>query len=179
MKAERLGSKVCRREGVCVLAVGLCLLAVVPALPQATANKPGEPAESADARPAATSTEKKPKLAEITRVSTDEAARGAAREKATPDEDASIVETDEAAEPAVTELKPTVKSSGESRGSVTIEDSKGSRASKVHGRAYGSLDPESSGDRQEGAAVGAGSKSGKTNIYIETERSRRTSPPNR
>ena len=173
MKTERAARK------ACVVAAGLCLLAAIPALPQATADKAGEPAESAVAKPAATSNGNKPKLSEITRVSTDEAARGAAREKATPDEDASTVETDQATAATVTELKPASRSSETSSGSMTTQDSKGSKSSRVHGRAYGSLDPKNSGDRQEGAAVGAGSKSGKTHIYIETERSRRTTPPNR
>jgi hypothetical protein len=173
MKTERAGSK------VCVLATGLCLLAAVPALPQAAGDKTNEPTQATESRPAAISKKQKPKLAEITRVSTEEAARGVARQKATPDGDASNTETEETAPPAVTELKPTARSSEASGGSVTVKDSKGSKASKVHGRVYGSLDPKNSGDRQDGAAVGAGSKNGKTSIYVETEGSRGTTPPSR
>jgi hypothetical protein len=173
MKGATLGSK------ACVLAAGLCLLAAIPALPQAATSKTSKTAEAAKAKQAVSTVEKKPKLAEITRASTEEAARSAARQKAAPEEDASNVATDKTPEPAVVELKPTTKSSEASHGSVTLDDSNGSKASRVHGRMYGSLDPKSSGDRQEGAAVGAGSKSGKTNIYVETERSRGTTPPNR
>jgi hypothetical protein len=173
MKTEGAWSK------ACVLGVALCLLAAAPARPQAASGKPNEQSGATEARPAATSNKKRPKLAEITRVSTEEAAQGVARQKATPGGDASNTETDETAPPAVTELKPTARSSEASGGSVTVKDSKSSKASKVHGRMYGSLDPKNSGDRQDGAAVGAGSKNGKTSIYIETEGSRGATPPNR
>jgi hypothetical protein len=173
MKTEGVWSK------AYVLGVALCLLAAAPARPQAAGEKPNEQSGATEARPAATSNKKRPKLAEITRVSTDEAARGVARQKAAKDEEASNAGPDGPAAPAVTELKPVTGGSETSRGTVTVKDSKGSTASKVHGRVYGSLDPKNSGDRQQGAAVGAGSKSGKTSIYIETEGSRGTTPPNR
>ena len=173
MKTVRAVSK------ACVLAAGLCLLAATPVLPQTSGANTSGQSEAAEVKPAPASNKKKPKLLEITRVSTDEAARGVAKEKATRDEEVSNAEPSEPAAPAVTELKAIDRGSETPRSAVTNSDSKGSKASKVHGRVYGSVDPKNSSDRRQGAAIGAGSKSGKTSIYVETEGSRGTTPPNR
>jgi hypothetical protein len=147
-----------------------------PGKPQDAARKPSEPARPAATESSSFPKKTKPTLAEITRVSTAEAARGAAHDQAKAEEDVDELKPEESTDPAVVELKSATKEAEPSRGVVANQDSKDS---KVHGRVHGSLDSKNSGDHQSGAAVGVGSKSGKTNIYVETERSRRTSPPTR
>ncbi|MBI1983438.1 MAG: hypothetical protein HYS61_04495 [Acidobacteria bacterium] len=162
-----------------VVITGLCLLVAAPGRSQDAGSKPRETAQPSASKSTSTQQDKKPMLVDVTRVSTEEAARSAARQQAKSEEDVPKIETEESAEPAVVELKPASKDAEASGGAVAAEDSKSSKLPKVHGRVYGSLDPKTSGDQQEGAAVGVGSKTGRTNIYVETERSRRTSPPNR
>jgi hypothetical protein len=179
MKADRLRVSIRRPGKVCVLTAGLCLLVAASAKPQGPARERSESAKPAAAESSSSQPEKKPRLADITRVSTTEAARGAARDQANPEEGVAQIKTEESTEPAVVELKSTPKEAEASGRTVAVQDSKGSKPLKVHGRAHGSLDSQNSGNNQTGAAVGVGSKSGKTNIYVETERSRRTTPPTR
>ncbi len=179
MKDAKEGRLLRLPVSICLLSSGLSLLTALPARGQSAANNRSEHARASAAKPSAPEQEKKPVLAEIPRVSTAEAARDAARDQAKPEDEAVKAPPEDSAGPAVTEFKPAAKSSEASGDTAVVHDSKNSKPLKVHGRIHGSLDSTNSGDHQEGGAVGVGSKGGKTNIYVETERSRRTLPPTR
>lgn len=159
---------------ILLLSVALCLLMPVASTPQDTAKKSSDtPSPKSSA-----STEKKPALAEVTRVSTDEATRSAAQKQAkkTAEEEAA----EEPSEPDVLELRPAPESAESSGGAVVVpsKDSKKSVPGNVHGTVHGSLDPKNTGTHRAGASVGASSKSGKTAVYVETERGRtQPNPP--
>jgi hypothetical protein len=120
---------------------------------------------------------KKPALAEATRVSTDEAARSVAKEKAKQGNPKA--EDEKTSDAGVTEFRPTPPSS---QGAVEDHSRAGSekkpqgRALKnVHGTVHGATGSSATGSRA-GAAVGASSSRGKTSIYVETERDRENPP---
>jgi hypothetical protein len=160
---------------ILLLSVALCLLMPVASTPQDTAKKSSEtPSPKSSA-----STEKKPALAEVTRVSTAEATRSAAQKQAkkTAEEEAA----EKPAEPDVLELRPAPESTESSGGAVVVpsKNSKKSVPGNVHGTVHGSLDSKNTGTHRTGASVGASSKSGKTAIYVETERGRAEQNPPR
>jgi hypothetical protein len=120
---------------------------------------------------------KKPALADVTRVSTEKAVRSAAQEKSKQDD--AKAEEEKTSDPGVTEFRPArpdEKGAAENQNTSGGEKkSKGRTLKKVHGRVYGATDPAGTGNRT-GAAAGASSSSGKTSIYVETERDRENSP---
>jgi len=123
--------------------------------------------------------EKKPALSEIMRVSTSQVARTAAQEKGKgrPAQESG----DQPSDSGSLELRPLAQGAEVSSEAVAIP-SRGSRKSplkNVHGTVYGSVDPKNKGTHRAGASVGATSKSGKSGIYVETERSREIIPPSR
>jgi len=120
---------------------------------------------------------KKPAIADVTRVSTEEAARSAAKEKSKQDD--AKAEEEKTSDSGVTEFRPArpdEKGAAEDQNTPGGEKkSRGRALKKVHGRVYGATDPAGTGNRT-GAAAGASSSSGKTSIYVETERGRENSP---
>lgn len=159
----------------CLLSVSICLLiSLVSAEQEAAKKTPDAPPPKSTA-----STEKKPKLSEVTRVSTDEAARSVAEKQTTKGNEEEGAKEDH--EAAVIEFKP-ARASAESSGGAVVVPSKGSKKSvlgNVHGTVHGSADARNSGTRRTGASVGASSKSGKTAVYVETERGRTEANPPR
>jgi len=158
----------------CLLSVSMCLLMSLVSTAQEAAKKsPDAPAPKSTA-----STGKKPVLLEATRVSTDEAARSVAQKQTTKGNEEEGAK--EGKEAAVLEFKP-APASAESSGGAVVVPSKGSKKStlgNVHGTVHGSADAKNSGTRRTGASVGASSKSGKTAVYVETERGRtQPNPP--
>ena len=159
---------------IVLLSAALCLLMPVASTPQDTAKKSSEtPSTKSSA-----STGKKPVLVEATRVSTDEAARSVAQKQTTKgNEEEGAKEDNEA---AVVEFKP-APASAEPSGDAVVVPSKGSKKStlgNVHGQVHGSVDGNNPETRRTGASVGASSKSGKTAVYVETERGRtQPNPP--
>jgi hypothetical protein len=150
-----------------LLSAAVCLLIGAAAISQDSAKKGPD---SPNAKGSVSSTDKKPALAQATRVSTDEAMRSAAQKQA---KKATDEETpDKTPEPDVLEFRPAAKGAESSGGAVVVpqKDSKKSALSNVHGTVHGSLDPKGSGAQRTGASVGASSKSGKTAVYVETER---------
>ncbi len=122
---------------------------------------------------------KTPSLEEATRVSTERAIQSAVQEASTK-HDFNGAETPRpgaSTDSAVVEFHP-LKDSGDSAQQTdkTSKNSKKSPLKNVHGTVYGSTDPNGSGNRAAGASAGATSKGGKTSIYVETDRSRTTSP---
>jgi hypothetical protein len=123
---------------------------------------------------ATTEPQKEPALTNAVRVSTDAALRKAAQEKAK--EAASGKDKKSTADKDVLEFRPAAPGSAPAEKDVVVEDSKKSPVKNVHGEVYGTTGSGSVGTRGAGAAVGASSRSGKTSVYVETQRSRTTPP---
>ena len=123
---------------------------------------------------ASSESQKKPALTNAVRVSTDAALRNAAREKAKDAVSGKDKKT--SADKDVLEFRPTAPGSTTTEKDVVVEDSKKSPVKNVHGEVYGTTGSGNVGTRGAGAAVGASSRSGKTSVYVETERSRTTPP---
>jgi hypothetical protein len=160
---------VVRARGALLLFAALCLL-----MPGASAaqDAPKKNSETPSSKSSGLSGDKKPALAEATRVSTEDAARSVAQKQArkSAEEDGAEKTTG----PDVLEFRPVSESSGSSGKSVVApaEGSKKLPPGKVHGKVHGSVDAKGAATHREGASVGASSKSGKTAVYIETERGR-------
>ncbi len=152
-----------------VLAAALSLLASA-AFPQSQAPQ-NPPADSPAKESPAPRANKKRLLDEATRVSTSEAVKSVAQESK---EKPKTSESSSASE--VLEFQPAAPSSA-AAGTVVApsKDSKKSVAKNVHGTVYGSADPQATGNRRTGGAVGTSSKSGKSSIYVETDQGRSTS----
>lgn len=139
---------------------------------QAPAEKPSSENAASSGLPASKAA-KKPDLTDPTRVSTVEAAREAKRAAAKKNAG------HEAASSDVLEFRPATPDAGTARGTAdaSSKDSKKSVLKNVHGMVRGAVNPTNSGDPAVGASVGARSRSGKSHIYVETDRSRTGSPP--
>jgi len=157
------------RAQSCLLGALLCLLLPARLMPQdGTEKKPEAPnAETSKAS-------SKPVLAEATRVSTSDAVKSAAQKKAgasAPNEAAS-----EPADSAVTEFHPATETPETSGSADPAKTAKKPASKNIHGTVHGGLGPGEQGARRSGASVGASSKSGKSSIYVETNRSRESQP---
>jgi hypothetical protein len=156
----------------------MLMLACVGAIAQDSDKK--DSADTRHATPTTDSNSKKPakklSLTDVTKISTEDAARSAAHEAATGK--SKKEDTTKDSEPVVdsiTEFSPAPpesKSSSTTGPKVSTKSSK----SKIHGEAYGSTSPTNSGNRQTGGAVGTTSKSGKTSVYVQGEQSRSSTP---
>ena len=164
-----------RQQGLCiVMLTALWPVALVASEHQDAAavsktNLSSQPSESAS------KSKEKPALAGATRVSTTEAARNAAKDVVKEHGDGTASEP--SATPDVLEFHPD-DSRGQSSAGAGIAPSSGSKKStlkNVHGDAYGVLGSRGAA-RQAGGSVGASSKSGKSSIYVETDRSRESTP---
>lgn len=125
---------------------------------------------SSDGTAPASKTEKKLRLVDATRVSTADAAKSAAKEESAKSATSKAAGKTDGA--GVLEFKPTADAGGEAV-TVHTDNSKKSVLKNTHGNVYGTT---GAGDRETGGAVGTTSKSGKTSIYVGTDRSRNTSP---
>ncbi len=126
-------------------------------------------------------TSDKPKLSDLTRVSTEEAARQAAKEKVKDDKASSAKpenwarEADQGrATSLVSELQPAAKTK-QDKNAAEVQSAKpaDSKLKNVHGSVHGAT---GSAARQSGAEVGASNKSGKTHVYVETGRTENKQP---
>ena len=130
------------------------------------------PGRDAQLKPSTPKLKEKLTLADVTRVSTAEATRKAAKDLAkdrgrdSPSEASGVSDVLEF-HPAEADLQgvPTTLS----------KESKKSALKNVHGDAYGALDGRGAG-RRAGGSVGATSKSGKTSIDVQTDRSHESTP---
>ena len=116
-------------------------------------------------------------LAEATRASANKAPEDAAKQKSKgPAEE----EVNQSEESAVTEFRPVPpdqKGKGShSDGQSARKDSKSGPLKNMHGTVYGDVNSTGTGERSTGAAVGTSSKSRKTSVYVETQRTRETIP---
>jgi len=147
---------------------------LVPAgmMAQDTAKKnPDSPAPKSSTA----GTEKKPALAEVTRVSTEEATRSAAQKQAKDSQAEGAAE--KPAEPDVLEFRPAPQTAEPSSGTVSAPaKGKKSALKNVHGTAYGSADAGHTGTHGAGGSAGVSSKSGKTSVSVTAESTRTESP---
>ncbi len=163
-----------RQQRVCFLLLILVCLAVFPA-----GSQQGTPAPDRDQSPQPKSSISKSKqksaLADATRVSTAEVASKAAKDIAK--ERGGDGATDASGASDVLEFHPANPGAQHSAGAAVApsKESRKSALKNIHGDAYGALDSRGSG-RRAGGSVGATSKSGKSSIYVETDRSRETTP---
>jgi len=153
----------------------LAILALFTAISVSGQDQSKQSAKATETQPKSTkNADRKPSLADVTRVSTEEAARNAANHAAK--DKAKDEETGKEGSADITEFQPAGSDdAGASTGSQTNPSASPTRK-KVHGEAYGALDPKNSATHRAGGAVGATSKSGKTSVYIETDQSKSTSP---
>ena len=157
---------------VLILLIAVALFAPVAA---AQGAKDKAPPKSNSGASSATTDVNKAKLLEATRVSTEEAARKAAKVASKPAADKPEAkensEESDQKDSAVTELTPAMKTDHDSDEIVRLPtgESPSSPLKKIHGSVYGAGGSHSS---RTGASVGASSKSGKTHVYVESERSR-------
>jgi membrane protein involved in colicin uptake len=108
---------------------------------------------------------------DVTRVSTAEAARRAAEKKAEESAGGDSKKKEDAKEDAaaVSEFKPASKArDAETAVQPASQDSGKLPLKDIHGSVQGAA---GSGMRRVGSEIGASSKSGKTHVYVETERS--------
>lgn len=124
-------------------------------------------------------------LQSVTLVSTEEAARRAAEEvraraqtsKTSPETSKEEV-TGKAAEGAVLEFHPTDSLPGKDavKGRIQQKDQSKSVLKNIHGSAYGAAASAAGRANGEGGDVGAESRGGKINIYVEGERTHASTP---
>ncbi|HEX5412666.1 MAG TPA: hypothetical protein VFZ27_12525 [Terriglobia bacterium] len=124
-------------------------------------------------------------LRSVTLVSTDEAARNAAEEvraraqssKTSPDK-TKQADVGKAADGAVLEFHPADGLPGRSAVKRGIQQEGRSKSvlKNIHGNAYGTAASAAGRARGEGGEVGADSRDGKINIYVEGERNHASTP---
>ena len=155
--------------GDCLVAASLGLLLSAGLVAQEAEEKKPEPPQ-AETRKASS----KPGLAEATRVSTDAAVKSAAQKKAgtSAAEDA----PSESDDSAVTELHPAAQTpeQPDAASAESPKTIKKSSSRNIHGSVYGASGSGGATTRGSGGSVGASSKSGKTSVYVETNRSRQS-----
>ena len=122
-------------------------------------------------------TKTRPVLAEATRASANKAPEDAAKQKSKgPAEE----EVDHSEESTVTEFRPAPPDQkgkdSPSDAQSARKDSKSGPLRNMHGTVYGDVNSTGTGERSTGAAVGTSSKSRKTSVYVETQRTRETIP---
>ncbi len=154
-----------------VLVATLGLLIPSTLLPQSGSEKqPSPPPGAQESRKAGEG--KKVPLGELTRVDTAATARNTGQKAAKEKKEGNQAED---SGNAPLEVKPAPQESapaGEER--PASKESKSSKRQKVHGTVYGALDPNGPGNHQTATSLGASSKSGKTSVYVESDRSRST-----
>jgi hypothetical protein len=155
----------------CILVLSVSCLAGFPAWPQQSTPTPPDKGQSAQPKSSTASSKEKSALAEATRVSTAEAARTAT--KAAAQGRGSDPASEASGAPEVLEFRAASPGAQDSVGAAGTEESKKSALKNVHGDAHGALDSRGAGKRA-GGSVGATSKSGKSSIYVETDRSHQT-----
>jgi hypothetical protein len=154
------------------LATMLAMIAPALAAPQPQPqNAPGKtPAPKIEQRPKA---KKTPNFADLTRVSTSDAARDAAEDAAKKKQDQeegsgaaksdSVLELHSVSPGAAPEVVPL----------VIKGDNSNHILKKIHGEVYGAA---GQGGKTAGGAAGMSAKDGKLNVYIETQHSTSNAP---
>ncbi len=156
------------------------LVGLIAALLAVTRMTSGQEPSGDSSAAKTSSPSKKVRLSDVTRVSTEETARQAAKQKtksegsSTAEPQAGKSDQESSTSSTVTELQPARKTSDEVSASENASAGEGkSKTKRIHGSVHGTT---GSGGRQGGAEVGTGSKSGKTHVYVETERASTPQP---
>jgi len=154
------------------------LLTSMDAVAQDAVKKDSTNSSQAASQPETDSKNPKNKisLADVTRVSTEEAARSAAHEAATAKTKKQEAGKDSDADvDSISEFRPASHDS-DSKSKNDPKVSKKSSKAKIHGEAYGGVDSSNSGNHDTGGAVGATSKSGRASVYVQGEQTQSTTP---
>ncbi len=161
-----------RQRRLYILLAAVFCLAAFSAAAQQGPTVASDKDNSSQSKSSTSKSKGKPTLADATRISTGDAARTAAKDMAKRRGSDSAAEASGA--PDVLEFHPDGPGA-QGAAAASSRESKKSALKNVHGDAYGALDSRGSG-RRAGGSVGATSKSGKSSIYVETDRSRETTP---
>ena len=122
-------------------------------------------------------TKKRAVLAEATRASANKAAEDAAKQKAKGPAEEDVNPSEESAVTEFRPVPPDQKGKDSESDALSIKkDSKSGPLKNIHGTVYGDVNSTGTGERSTGAAVGTSSKSRKTSVYVETQRTRETIP---
>ena len=153
-----------------LLAAALAMMFVVPMSAQTS-----DPAPVQENPPKESSRkQEKARLEEVTRVSTEKAAQSAAKEKSKPGTEEKSKGPELSGGSQVTEFHPAIAEERAPAGEPGATRTK-CRAKDIHGSVQGA-----GGSRGSGAAgggeVGATTKSGKTSVYVQSEKSRTANP---
>src|SRR6266567_4510928 len=149
----------------------LALIIVTPLAGQSLASAPAQenpPKESSKKQ-------EKARLEEVTRVNTEKAAQSAAKEKSkasTEEKKKKVPELSGGSE--VTEFHPAAAEESAPGGKPGTAKTK-PRAKDIHGTVYGAGSARST-RAAGGGEVGATTKSGKTSVYVQSEKSRAADP---
>jgi hypothetical protein len=156
---------------------GLLLLGSPAAFAQSAAPK--STIEKTEAAPPSMGETKRPEkklsLSDVTSVTTEEAARSAAKESAPSISKKQDDKSLDAGIDSVLEFHAASQdehAAAQSDAKPSVKDPK----KNIHGEAYGGMDPHSQGTHHAGGAMGASSKSGKTSVYVQGEQTRSTQP---
>ena len=163
----------------------LALFLLAPSAVTAQEGKSASPQPSDSKSPKDVKPAGKLPLQSVTLVSTEEAARKAAEEvRARAESDKTAPKTSKqaegskAAEGAVLEFHSTdgLPGSSVATGGSQDKDHRKSVLKNIHGSAYGATASAAGRANSEGGAVGADSRSGKVNIYVEGEHTHASTP---
>jgi hypothetical protein len=161
------------------------LFLLLPPASSAQEKKPTSPQPSDSKSAKAAKPASKAPLQSVTLVSTEEAARKAAEEVRARAESGKTAPgsskqagPSKAAEGAVLEFHPAdgLPGAAVAKGGLQEKDRKKSGLKDIHGSAYGAAASAAGRANSEGGAVGADSRGGKVNIYVEGERTHASTP---
>ncbi len=158
----------CRgRTLVSLLVLALAAVPAVGAAQSQAAPAESAPKESNKSQPAKSGAkkEKLPHFADLTRVSTSDAARQAAADKANKKDGKSKSATKDSG--SVLEFQPVPAGAAQPSSPAVVDNQKSKGVLKsIHGSVYGVGSPNG---KEMGGDVGATSKGGKVGVYIETK----------
>jgi len=166
--------------------VVLALFLLLPPAATAQEEKPSHPHSSDSQNTKAVKAPGKPPLRSVTLVNTTEAARKVAEKESARRQlkkDVALTpkqpQSGKTADGAVLEFQPTdgTPATNSSQGTFQVKDSKKKPVLKnIHGSAYGAAASGVGRANGEGGAVGADSRSGKFNVYVEGEHTHDSTP---
>jgi hypothetical protein len=163
----------------------LALFLLAPSATTAQEKKSASPQPSDSKSAIAAKPASKLPLQSVTLVSTEEAARKAAEEvrarsesNKSASETSKQAESSKAAEGAVLEFHPTggLPGATETKDGLQEKNGKKSVLKNIHGSAYGAAASAAGQANSKGGAVGADSRGGKVNIYVEGEHTHTSTP---
>ncbi len=161
-----------RLNAVTILSVGLFAVSGLQAQEKTKSQDTLPPAPAAPAPG-----KNKAVLSEATRASTNQALASATKQKAKESTDKQSNQPEDSGVTELRSVQPGQNSKAESPGQASsTQKGKGGPLKNIHGTVYGRADSTSIDNRSVGGAAGASSKSGKTSVYVETQRTRETTP---